>query len=114
MELIKEVLEYEFWYWVYIAMGSFAIFFGLLMFYGIKKRGRVLLINSLFKNKNFNNEKLLNRYTIQSFYTVIIGIVILCLTVFSLVNNYNIFIGLLVFGLCDFIFDYFAIKKSSI
>ncbi len=86
--------------------------FAILMLYGIKKNGRVILISGLLKNKDLNNELLTNRYTIQSYYTMLFGAILVFLTLSEVTSRLNILIFVMLVGIFDGLFDFFAIKKA--
>ena len=113
MEFFIDILESNIGYWLFIVSSVFLILFGLIMYLGIKNNGRVIFLSYLLKNKDFDNEVLLSRYTIQSIYTSVFGIIILSLTLFNTLSMLNIFYIILIVAVFDGTFDYFAIKKSK-
>ena len=82
------------------------------MYAVIKTKGRVLLIDRIFKKKQFNRESLKNLYVIQSFYTFIAGVSLLILVFVSSLSGVEIFYVLLGIGILDFLYDVFAIKYT--
>lgn len=114
IDVFKEIFDSGFGYGLLMAIGIIAILGGLLMLYGIKSKGTVIIINRVFRKKNFDNEILLSKYTIQSFYTMLFGVIVIGLTVMDTFSRFNIFIVMLGFSLFDLLFDIFAIKKSTI
>lgn len=111
-EVFKTVLESNIVYWMYIVIGALLIVLGILMFFGIQKKGKVLLISRLLKNKHYDNETLLSRYKIQAIYTTALGVMFLLLILFHLIAMVNVFFVGIVVSICDGLYDYFAIKTA--
>ncbi|MGD9909744.1 MAG: hypothetical protein AB7U79_03965 [Candidatus Izemoplasmatales bacterium] len=112
MERIWDVMISDFMFQVLLVLSVVTILFGLLMFIGIWYKGKVIFINNLFKKKKFDQDSLLNKYTIQALYTVFFGVVLYALISFDLTSRTNIWITLGIAAVFDFFFDLFAIKSS--
>ncbi|MBU1093498.1 MAG: hypothetical protein KKH01_03455 [Firmicutes bacterium] len=112
IEIIVDFFESTFGYWIFVSMGMVLLFIGLIMFYGIKKKGKVLLMHWLLRNKQLDNELFLSRYLIQAIYTSLFGLALVLVTVFSVLSRINIMLMLLIIGTLDGLYDYFAIKRS--
>jgi len=97
---------------VLLVFSVLAILFGVLMFIGIKYKGKVVIINSLFKKKRFDQENLLKKYTVQAVYTVFIGVLLYVLVSYEPVSRSSIWTILLFIAVLDGLYDYFAIKSS--
>lgn len=112
VEAMEKVLNSEFFHNFYIVAGIGLAVIGIVMYAGIKTKGRVLLIDRIFKKKQFDRESLKNLYVIQSLYTFIAGIGLLVLVLSSPLSGVEIFYVLLAIGILDFLYDLFAIKTA--
>lgn len=62
VEKLVEIIESTMFYYFLLLLLIILIIFGVLILVGIKKKGRVVIISYLLKNKRFDNETLLSRY----------------------------------------------------
>lgn len=108
-----EVLNSTFFYYFFIVGGVFLMAMSILLYVGIKNKGRVLLIDKLFKKKEFNREELKSKYTIQAYYTGLIGLAFLIYMLAIPFDGVISILILIVFGIFDFIYDYTAIKSAA-
>lgn len=113
MENLLEIMTSDWMMKVMLVLTVVVILLGLLMFIGIKYRGRVLLINHIFAKKQFDQEELLKKYTVQAVYTVVIGVILFALISFEPVARTTLWIILIVFAIFDGLYDYYAIKTST-
>ncbi len=113
LDLLVDILNSNVFYYVYLVAAVFFIVVGILMFIGIQTKGKVLLIDSLFKKKEFHREKLKNRYRIQAFYTSLIGLALLIVLITVPFNGVVITLWMLLISLLDFLYDVFAIKTAT-
>ena len=81
------------------------------MLIGIKKKGRVIILSFLLKNKKYDNEALLSRYTIQALYTIVGAISIFIVTVTKAMSMLNILYIMIGFGVLDAVYDIVVIKS---
>ena len=113
MDYLIEILNSSLFYYLFLASAVCLIIAGVLLFIGIKTKGKVLIIDSLFKKKHFDREKLKNRYIIQAIYTTVIGIGLLIILLTMPYNGVTLFLWMIVFAVLDGAYDFFAIKSSS-
>lgn len=112
MQYFIDAFESDFGYWIFLIGGIILVAFSCVMFYGIKKKGKVILLQAFLKNKQLDNDVFLGRYLIQAAYTFILGFALVVVTVFSILSRMNILILFCFIGVFDGVYDYFAIKKS--
>jgi len=112
MDYIIDVLNSALMYYFFIVGGVALIAIGVIMFLGIKYAGRIIILDYLFPKKNFDREDLKKRYIIQSIYTVLGGIALLVVVFVTSLTGVQIFVGLLIFGVLDGLYDYVAIKSA--
>ena len=113
MEYFQMILDSDVAYWFFLVSGIFLTIIGFVMFYGIIKRGKVLLISSLLKNKQYDNETLLDRYKIQAIYTSLFGAIFVAFILTDSLSRLGLLIYMFIVGICDGLYDYFAIKKAT-
>ena len=113
MDLVVTVLNNVVFYYFYIIAGIIAIVFSIALYVGIKANGTVLIVDQIFKKKDFNREDLKNKYLVQVFYTFAFGVLLLVYILTVPFNGVNTFLFLLGFGILDFAFDFYAIKSST-
>ncbi len=111
IETLVEVIESTWFYYFCLFLFIILTLFGVLMLVGIKKKGKVVILSSLLKNKKYDNETLLSRYTIQALYTIIIGVIIFIITLTRTLSMLNILYIMLGFGVLDAIYDIVVIKS---
>ena len=113
LEILIDTLNSSLFYYAFIIGAVFLIVIGVLLLIGIKTKGKVLLIDSLFKKKQFDREKLQIRYLIQAVYTTVIGLGLLIFLIVLPYNGIMYFLVLLIFALLDLFYDIFAIRTAS-
>lgn len=113
MEVLSEVLNSEFTRVLLLVVSFMMIALGILIMVGIKTTGRVILIDQIFKKKDFKREELTHKYMIQGGYTIVLGLILLIVLLVIPFNGVVLFPILMVFAVLDFLYDYFAIKSST-
>ncbi|MFH0993477.1 MAG: hypothetical protein V1761_03910 [bacterium] len=108
-EMIR-ILNSVLFHWFFLSGAILIIIFGAIMLYGIKKKGKVIIIGALLKNKHYDNEKLLGRYLFQAFYTIFLGACLFIVAVLNITTGVIIMGGVLIIGVLDGLYDYLAIK----
>jgi len=113
IEILVNVINSSLFYYMFV-IGSIAlIVMGVLIYVGIKTKGKVLLIDSLFKKKNFDREILHGRYLIQAGYTVVIGMGLLIFLITLPYDGLMYLLVMLIFALLDLAYDIFAIRSAT-
>lgn len=112
-EVLSNLLNSSLFYYFFIIGSIFFIVVGVLLYIGIQTKGKVLLIDSLFKKKHFDREKLKSRYLIQAIYTTLIGVTLLIFLITLPYNGVQYFYALLIFALFDLLYDIFAIRSAT-
>ena len=107
------ILNSTFFHYFYFIGGIFLVIVGILLYLGIKTKGRVLVIDQIFKKKHFDREILRNRYLIQAGYTVLFGIMMISAILFMPYDGVRFLVILIIFGVLDFLYDFFAIRSAS-
>lgn len=74
IDYIVSILNQHHFYDFFIVGSFFLIGIGILFFIGIQTKGKDLLIDALFKHKQFNRFVLKTRYKVQAPYTFVLGI----------------------------------------
>lgn len=113
MEFIYNALELPFVDVIFVIVGIIAIIFGIIMIDGINRNKNVILISYLFRNKNLEDQSLSKKYKIQGYYTIIIGACLIINFIYIKLPGNIIFYVLITLAICDFFYDYFAIKTSK-
>ncbi len=110
-EIIR-ILSSDLFHWFFLVAAGFLVLAGAAMLYGIKMKGKVILIGALIKNKHYDNEKLKARYLIQSIYTMVLGAALFVVTALGVTTGVTIMCGIFAIGIGDGLYDYFAIKAA--
>ncbi len=111
MDIILEFLESELFFQIILFCGVFLIIFGLALFYSIKVKGKVFMIEFLLRNKRYDIELLKHRYIIQSVYTIMFGVIFFILALYRFTSGTLLGIIFVVLAIVDTSYDYFAIKS---
>lgn len=111
-ELLTSIFESKLFYWFYILSGILLFVMGIIMYIGIKKKGKVILISWLLRHKQHDNEELKSKYIIQAFYTSFFGALLFTVTITKIIPQLTIFYIVLFIALFDGLYDFYAIKKS--
>ncbi len=112
VEVVVGLLNSNLFHWFFLVGAVLLFLAGAAMLYGIVTKGKVLLIGALLKNKHYDNEILKARYLIQAIYTMGFGAALMAVTFLEIATGVTIFCGMLVIGILDGLYDYFAIKSA--
>jgi hypothetical protein len=112
-EILIMVLNSDFAHILWIVISILMVFLGFFIIIGIKTTGRIILIDQIFKKKNFKREELNHKYMIQGIYTIALGIILLIVLLTIPFNGVVMFPILMAFAVLDFLYDYFAITSST-
>lgn len=113
VEYLDSLLNSQFFYYFYIGGAFFLIGIGVLIYVGIQTKGKVILIDFVFKHKHFDRDVLKTRYKIQAVYTFVIGVALLIVLLTVPYDGVIVTSWLVLFAIIDGIYDYLAIKSSS-
>lgn len=112
-ETLIEVVNSNMIYTLLIVASIITIILGAFIIIGIKTTGRVILIDQIFKKKDFKRQDLNRKYIIQGVYTIVFGLILLIVLIVIPYNGVILFPFLIAFVIADFLYDLIAIKTST-